>query len=69
MSSSPQEKMYVTLDGTIHVSNGENEVVLGKPDFCRIAGGENRRLTNKTDSPVMVPRLMPLSASKCQQAL
>ena len=41
LSSSPQEKMYVVLDGTLHVSNGEGEEALGKWDSCRIAGGEN----------------------------
>jgi hypothetical protein len=30
LSSSAQEKMYVILDGTLHLSNGESEVTLGK---------------------------------------
>ena len=37
LSSSPQEKMYVVLDGTLHLSNGESEVALGRWDSCRIA--------------------------------
>jgi hypothetical protein len=56
LSSSPQEKMYVALDGILHVSNGEEESARGKWDSCCIAGGENRQLTNRT--------LMPLSADE-----
>src|SRR5437879_12182052 len=62
LSSSPQEKMYVALDGPLHVSNGENEVTLGKWDSCRIGGGEDRPLTNRTNSPVTVLLVVPLSA-------
>ena len=69
LSSSPQEKMYVAIDGIIHVSNGEDEVALGKWDSCRIAGGENRRLTNRTDSPVTVLLVMPLSVDERQRGL
>ena len=69
LSSSPQEKMYVALDGTLHVSNGEREVTLGKWDSCRIAGGENRMLTNRTHSPVTVLLVMPLSADERQRSL
>jgi hypothetical protein len=71
LSSSPQEKMYVALDGTLnlHVSNGEDEVSLGKWDSCPIAGGENRRLTNRTDSLVTVLLVMPLSADERQRGL
>ena len=67
LSSSPQEKMYVVLDGILHVSNGENETVLGKWDSCHIASKENRRLTNGTDSPVIVLLVMPLSAEERQR--
>ncbi|SDH73296.1 MULTISPECIES: cupin domain-containing protein [Bradyrhizobium] len=69
LSSSPQEKMYVALDGTLHVSNGENQVTLGKWDSCRIGGGEDRRLTNRTNSPVTVLLVMPLSADERQRGL
>ena len=64
LSSSSQEKMYVALDGTLHVSNGESEIALGRWDSCRIAAGEGRVLTNRTTSPVTVLLVMPLSADE-----
>ncbi len=60
LSSSPQEKMYVVLDGELSISNGETEALLGRWDSCRIAGGEARRLSNPTDAPVTVLLVMPL---------
>jgi uncharacterized cupin superfamily protein len=69
LSSSPQEMMCVALDGILHVSNGEEESALGKRDSCRIAGGENRQLTNRTDSPVTVLLVMPLLADERQRGL
>jgi quercetin dioxygenase-like cupin family protein len=68
LSSSPQEKMYMCLDGTLTVSNSESEILLRKWDSCRIAPNENRRLTNKTNSPVTVLLAMPLSADERQRA-
>jgi len=69
LSSSAQEKMYVILDGTLHLSNGGSEVALARWDSCRIAAGEDRRLTNRTTSPVTVLLVMPLSADERQRAL
>ncbi|WP_050419602.1 cupin domain-containing protein [Bradyrhizobium tropiciagri] len=69
LSSSPLEKMYVALDGTLHVSDGEDEVALGKWDSCRFAGGEDRMLTNRSGSPVTVLLVMPLSADERQRGL
>ena len=69
LSSSAQEKMYVALDGTLHVSNGEREVALGRWDSCRISPGEDRRLTNRTTPPVTVLLTMPLAADESQRAL
>jgi quercetin dioxygenase-like cupin family protein len=63
-SASPQEKMYVVLEGTLEVSNDETAVALGKWDSCRIAGGENRRLTNRTGAPATVLLVMPLPAEE-----
>lgn len=69
LSSSPQEKMYVVLDGVLTVSNGKSEVLLQRWDSCRIAPDENRRLTNQTNSPVTVLLAMPLSADERQRSL
>lgn len=69
LSASAQEKMYVVLDGTLHIANGETEVPLGKWDSCRIAAGEDRRLSNKTNSPVTVLLVMPLSADERQRRI
>jgi hypothetical protein len=48
LSASAPEKIYVVLDGTLNISNGEHEVAIGRWDSCRIAGGEERRLFNRT---------------------
>jgi uncharacterized cupin superfamily protein len=65
LSSSAQEKMYVVLDGTLHLSNGASEIALGQWDSCRIAAGEDRRTT----SPVTVLLAMPLTADERQRVL
>lgn len=64
LSSSPQEKMYVVLDGTLAVSNGVSEAWLDRWDSCRFAGGEDRRLRNRTGLPATVLLVMPLSADE-----
>jgi len=69
LSSSAQEKMYVVLKGTLHVSNGQSEVVLDRWDSCRIAAGESRRLANRTNSLVTVLLVMPLSADERHRVL
>lgn len=68
LSASAQEKIYLVLDGTLHIENGETELSLGKWDSCRIAPGEDRRLINKTNSPVMVLLAMPVSADERRRA-
>jgi hypothetical protein len=64
LSSSPQEKMYVVLEGALELSNGRTDVSLGKWDSCRIGGGENRRLSNRTNAPAVVLLVMPLPAEE-----
>ena len=72
LSSSEQEKMYVVLKGTLHVSNGQSEVVLDRWDSCRIAAGESRRQNpqaHRTNSLVTVLLVMPLSADERHRVL
>lgn len=64
LSASPQEKMYVVLDGELWISNGETEIALGRWDSCRIAPDEQRRLENRTATPTTVLLVMPLSANE-----
>lgn len=56
------------LDGTLHIESGKTELSLGKWDSCRIAPGEDRRLINKTNSPVTVLLAMPVSADERRRA-
>lgn len=61
LSSSAQEKMYVVLDGTLHIANGETELSLENgiptPHCLRV------RLGKKTNSPVTVLLALQLSAN------
>jgi hypothetical protein len=60
LSGSPDEKMYVVLDGELHVSNGKTEATLTRWDSCRIAAGEERKLLNRSEAPATVLLAMPL---------
>jgi uncharacterized cupin superfamily protein len=64
LSASPQEKMYVVLEGEVSISNGESEASLRAWDSCRIAASEPRRLENRTAQPAVVLLVMPLSDSE-----
>lgn len=61
LSASPQEKLYLVLEGEVTVSNGETEAVLFRFDSCRIAPGETRALTNRSDAVAMIALCMPLA--------
>ncbi|HSZ53872.1 MAG TPA: cupin domain-containing protein [Caulobacteraceae bacterium] len=60
LDASPVEKHYVVLEGSVTVSNGDEEVTLGPWDSCRIAPGERRRLENRTNRPASILLAMPL---------
>lgn len=60
LSSSPEEKMYVVLDGELHISNGQTEILLARWDSCRVAAGEERRLLNRSNASATVLLAMPL---------
>jgi hypothetical protein len=59
-SASDVEKLYIVLDGEISLSNGVEEIVLGRWDSCRIGVNEPRTMTNKTDRLATVLLAMPL---------
>jgi mannose-6-phosphate isomerase-like protein (cupin superfamily) len=61
LDASPVEKHYVVLEGSVTVSNGDEEVTLGPWDSCRIAPGEKRRLENRTNRPASILLAMPLA--------
>jgi uncharacterized cupin superfamily protein len=61
LDASPQEKMYVVLEGEVVVSNGGEEATLGRWDSCRIAPGEGRQLSNRTNRMAAILLAMPLA--------
>lgn len=64
LAGSPQEKMYVVLEGEVCISNGKGEASLRAWDSCRIAPLEPRRLENRTTQSAVVLLVMPLSDSE-----
>lgn len=62
LDASGVEKLYVVLDGTVTVSNGQDTISLNRWDSCRIAPGEGRQLGNDTDAPATILLVMPLQA-------
>src|SRR5271168_2539368 len=60
LDASNIEKMYVVLEGEVVVSNGAEEATLGQWDSCRIAPGEARALSNRTNRPAAILLAMPL---------
>ncbi|MFC3724807.1 cupin domain-containing protein [Neoaquamicrobium sediminum] len=64
LSASSHEKLYLVLEGEVAVSNGETEAVLRRFDSCRIAPGEARALTNRSNAKALIALCMPLVAPK-----
>jgi hypothetical protein len=63
LDASGVEKIYVVMDGAVTVSNGQDEVVLMRWDSCRIAPGESRQLSNRTDCEASILLVMPLQTA------
>ena len=63
LTASPLEKFYVVIDGELEITavvDGRTEVrTLGPLDSCRIAPGEGRQLSNRSDRPAAVLLVMP----------
>lgn len=62
LDASGTEKMYVVLDGEVVIANGlGEEAALGPWDSCRIAPGEGRQLSNRTNRPATILLAMSLA--------
>src|SRR5690349_7071071 len=63
LDGSPMEKLYLVLEGELHVvgelGDVREEEVLGPYDSCRFAPGEKRQLVNRGNRPVLVALVMP----------
>jgi mannose-6-phosphate isomerase-like protein (cupin superfamily) len=64
LDASPIEKMYVVLDGEVTITNGTEEATLRPWDSCRIAPGEPRALSNRTNRPATILLAMPLQPTQ-----
>lgn len=61
-SASPEEKMYLVLEGEVTFETPDGVVTLSVWDSCRIAPNESRALRNETKRPATVLLAMPLPA-------
>lgn len=57
--SSPLEKVYVVLAGSLSVDAGGEKVVLGPMDSCCIPGNEVREVKNHTNEVATMLVVMP----------
>ena len=57
--SSPLEKVYVVLSGSLTVRTSDQDVTLGPLDSCCIPGGETREVKNLTNEVVTMLVVMP----------
>ncbi len=61
MKDSGLEKIYIVVAGEVTVETGEETVVLRRLDSCRLAPGEARALSNRTNEPATVLLAMPVA--------
>ncbi len=57
--SSPLEKVYVMLEGSLTINSGGNEVILSAKDSCCIPGGETRSVMNNGNDVATMLVVMP----------
>jgi quercetin dioxygenase-like cupin family protein len=62
--SSPLEKVYVVLSGSLTVRASGQEVTLGPLDSCCIPAGETREVKNLTNEVVTMLVVMPYPKGK-----
>ncbi|WP_274626443.1 cupin domain-containing protein [Arvimicrobium flavum] len=53
------EKIYIVVAGEVTVETADGAVTLGVLDSCRLAPGEARALSNRTNAPASVLLAMP----------
>ena len=59
LSGSELEKMYVVLEGEVTIGTGTGECVLRRLDSVRLAPGEQRQLSNRSNRPATILLAMP----------
>ena len=57
--SSPLEKVYVVIEGTVTVTTDDGHVDLGPLDSCLLSAGERRSIINNTNRPASMLVVMP----------
>ena len=58
LKASPQEKIYVVIEGEVTIRTSDDEATLGPLDSVVIKRGEERALENQTNKPATVLLLM-----------
>lgn len=59
LKDAPVEKIYVVVAGEVVVETATGAVTLGVLDSCRLAPGEARALSNRTNAPASILLAMP----------
>jgi quercetin dioxygenase-like cupin family protein len=59
MDATPIEKVYVVVDGEVTVTTETGDTTLGPLDSCRLAPGEPRSISNRTNRPASMLVVMP----------
>ncbi|MDK1387737.1 cupin domain-containing protein [Sinorhizobium sp. 8-89] len=59
LKDAPVEKIYVCVAGEVTIETQDETVTLGYLDSCRLAPGEARALSNRTNAPASVLLAMP----------
>ena len=59
LKHSAQEKIYIVVAGEVTIETGSETVTLGVLDSCRLAPGEARALSNRTNMPASILLAMP----------
>ena len=57
--STPLEKVYVVVDGTVTVTTDDGDTDLGPLDSCHLAAGERRSIENRTNRTASMIVVMP----------